>query len=92
MKLNQQGMEDSVVPPAMTDYVARVLPNAIVHKLQNHGHFSYFYFCDECHREIMSTLFGEPQGPVEIDYQDPIKEDDYDDDDGQSQTFAKFSS
>ncbi|CAK9185960.1 unnamed protein product, partial [Ilex paraguariensis] len=51
-----QGMDDQVVPPSMTDYVARVLPNAIVHKLPDEGHFSYFFFCDECHRQIFSTL------------------------------------
>ncbi|KAI7755516.1 hypothetical protein M8C21_031690 [Ambrosia artemisiifolia] len=79
-----QGMEDLVVPPVMTDYVARVLPNAVVHKLPNQGHFSYFYFCDECHREILSTLFGEPRGPVQILDVNPIKEED--DGHGQSQT------
>ncbi|XAR69041.1 hypothetical protein NMG60_11000493 [Bertholletia excelsa] len=59
-----QGMDDLVVPPPMTDYVARVLPNAAVHKLPDEGHFSYFFFCNECHRQILSTLFGSPQGPV----------------------------
>lgn len=53
----------------MTDYVGRVLPSAIVHKLPDEGHFSYFYFCDECHKTILFTLFGEPQGPVEISNQ-----------------------
>ncbi|XP_071697576.1 uncharacterized protein [Rutidosis leptorrhynchoides] len=67
-----QGMEDLVVPTSMTDYVARVLPSAIVHKLPDEGHFSYFYFCDECHRTILSTLFGEPQGPIGIDDQAPL--------------------
>lgn len=67
-----QGMEDLVVPPCMTDYVARVLPNAIVHKLPNEGHFSYFYLCDECHRTILSTLFGEPEGPLQIHHQPPL--------------------
>ncbi|KAJ0952696.1 putative alpha/beta hydrolase-1 [Helianthus annuus] len=79
-----QGMEDLVVPPVVTDYVARVLPNAVVHKVPNQGHFSYFYFCDECHREILSTLFGEPQGPLEVLDQEVIKEEE--DGDGQSQT------
>ncbi|GFZ11120.1 alpha/beta-Hydrolases superfamily protein [Actinidia rufa] len=59
-----QGMEDEVVPPAMTDYVARVLPSAVVHKLPDEGHFSYFIFCDECHRQIFSALVGSPQGPL----------------------------
>ena len=57
------------MPTSMTDYVSRVLPNATVHKLPDHGHFSYFYFCDECHRTILLTLFGEPQGPVGIRHQ-----------------------
>ena len=60
----KQGMEDEVVPPVTTDYVARVLPSAVVHKLPDEGHFSYFIFCDECHRQIFSTLFGSPQGPL----------------------------
>lgn len=61
-----QGTNDTIVPTSMTDYVARVLPNAIVHKLPDQGHFSYFYFCDECHRKTLLTLFGEPQGPLEV--------------------------
>lgn len=61
----EQGMNDRVVPPSVTDYVVRVLPGAIVHKLPNEGHFSYFFFCDECHRQIFSTLFGIPQGPLD---------------------------
>lgn len=60
-----QGMDDQVVPPSMTDYVGRVLPTATVHMLPNEGHFSYFFFCDECHRHIFYTLFGTPQGPLD---------------------------
>ncbi|KAL3839627.1 hypothetical protein ACJIZ3_024218 [Penstemon smallii] len=60
-----QGMDDMVVPPSMTDYVARILPNAILHRLPEEGHFSYFFLCDECHSKIFSTLFGPPQGPLE---------------------------
>ncbi|XP_044483636.1 uncharacterized protein LOC123209597 [Mangifera indica] len=59
-----QGMDDRVVPPLMTDFVHRILPGAAVHKLPYEGHFTYFYFCDECHRQIFSTLFGTPQGPL----------------------------
>ncbi|CAK9154572.1 unnamed protein product [Ilex paraguariensis] len=70
-----QGMDDQVVPPSMTDYVARVLPNAIVHKLPDEGHFSYFFFCDECHRQIFSTLFGSPQGPLKSTDQTSIQGD-----------------
>ncbi|KAK3021347.1 hypothetical protein RJ639_045980 [Escallonia herrerae] len=70
----KQGMDDQVVPPSMTDYVARVLPNAVVHKLPEEGHFSYFFFCDKCHKEIFSTLFGSPQGPIRTDQQKPSKD------------------
>ncbi|XP_043696153.1 uncharacterized protein LOC122646630 [Telopea speciosissima] len=59
-----QGMDDGIVPPSMTDYVHRVLPGATIHKLSGEGHFSYFCFCDECHRQIFSTLFGAPLGPL----------------------------
>ncbi|XP_017977741.1 PREDICTED: uncharacterized protein LOC18597904 [Theobroma cacao] len=60
-----QGMDDKAVPPAMMNYISRVLPGAIMHKLPNEGHFSFFYFCDECHRQILSTLLGSPQGPLD---------------------------
>lgn len=62
-------MDDRVAPPSMTDYISRVIPEATVHRLPNEGHFSYFYFCDECHKQIFSTLFGEPQGPIELSEQ-----------------------
>ncbi|KAI4322227.1 hypothetical protein L6164_021938 [Bauhinia variegata] len=61
-----QGMDDKVVPPSMTDFVHHVLPGAAVHKLPYEGHFTYFYFCDECHRQIFTTIFGTPQGPLSI--------------------------
>ncbi|KAG7964520.1 hypothetical protein I3843_09G175400 [Carya illinoinensis] len=61
-----QGMDDRVIPPSVVDYIVRVLPEAIVHKLPNEGHLSYFFFCDECHRQIFSTLFGVPQGPLDL--------------------------
>lgn len=61
-----QGMEDQVVPPPITDYVSRVLPGATMHKLPNEGHFSYLFFCDECHRQIFSALFETPQGPLNL--------------------------
>ncbi|OIW21548.1 hypothetical protein TanjilG_06241 [Lupinus angustifolius] len=60
-----QGLDDRVVPPSMTEYIGRVLPEAMIHKLPNEGHFSYYFFCDECHKQIFSTLFGTPQGPIE---------------------------
>ncbi|KAF7119278.1 hypothetical protein RHSIM_Rhsim13G0092400 [Rhododendron simsii] len=70
-----QGMEDKVVPPSMTDFVQRVIPGAMVHKLLYDGHFTYFYFCDECHKQIFTTLFGNPQGPLPAEVEDrtPIK-------------------
>ncbi|KAM7264386.1 hypothetical protein ACFE04_002069 [Oxalis oulophora] len=61
-----QGMDDTVVPPSITEYISRILPTADIHRLQNEGHFSYFFFCDECHRQIFSTLFGSPQGPLDL--------------------------
>lgn len=66
-----QGMDDLVVPPSMTDYVARTLPNAAVHKLPGEGHFSYLFLCDDCHRQIFSTLFGSTQGPLEVTDETP---------------------
>ncbi|GAV82277.1 Abhydrolase_6 domain-containing protein [Cephalotus follicularis] len=60
-----QGMDDQVMPPSLTDYISRVLPMAIMHRVPNEGHFSYFFFCDECHWQIFSILFGSPQGPLE---------------------------
>ncbi|KAI3935282.1 hypothetical protein MKW92_006361 [Papaver armeniacum] len=61
-----QGMDDQVVSPSTTEFVHRLLPGATIHKLPIEGHFSFFYFCDECHRQIFSTLFGTPQGPIII--------------------------
>lgn len=58
-------MDDQAVPQGMIDHISRVLPGATMHKLPNEGHFSFFFFCDECHRQIFSTLFGSPQGPLE---------------------------
>uniref|UniRef100_A0ACD5XJE6 Uncharacterized protein n=1 Tax=Avena sativa TaxID=4498 RepID=A0ACD5XJE6_AVESA len=60
-----QGMDDRVVPPSSTEFARRMVPGATVHKLLDEGHFSYFCFCDECHRQIFSTLFGTPQGPID---------------------------
>lgn len=71
---NEQGMDDVVVPPSMTDYVARVLPSAVVHKLPDEGHLSYLFFCEKCHRQIFSTLFGNSQGPLESKEQNPSSE------------------
>lgn len=75
MHLSWQGMDDRVVPPSMTEYVRRVVPGATVHRLLDEGHFSYFCFCDECHRQVFSILFGIPQGPLpETSGEDPVQE------------------
>ncbi|KAK6138043.1 hypothetical protein DH2020_028207 [Rehmannia glutinosa] len=66
-----QGAEDTVVPPSMSDFVHRVVPDVMLHKLPYEGHFSYFYFCDECHRQIFTVVFGNPQGPL-APKEDPI--------------------
>ncbi|XP_010553013.1 PREDICTED: uncharacterized protein LOC104823242 isoform X2 [Tarenaya hassleriana] len=59
-----QGMDDEVAPPAMVEYISRVIPEATVHRLPREGHFSFFLFCDDCHRNIFSALFGHPKGPL----------------------------
>ncbi|KAE8717262.1 Alpha/beta-Hydrolases superfamily protein isoform 2 [Hibiscus syriacus] len=51
-----QGMDDQAVPQGMIDYISRVLPGATINNLPNEGHFSFFFFCDDCHRQIFSTL------------------------------------
>ncbi|CAI0471531.1 unnamed protein product [Linum tenue] len=60
-----QGADDHVVPPSAAEYISRVIPGATLHKLPNEGHFSYFFFCKECHRRIFSTLFGDALGPLD---------------------------
>uniref|UniRef100_A0A1D1ZBY9 Uncharacterized protein yraE n=1 Tax=Anthurium amnicola TaxID=1678845 RepID=A0A1D1ZBY9_9ARAE len=66
-----QGMDDQVVSPSMSEFVRRVVPGATVHTLSGEGHFSYFWFCDECHRHVFSTLFGIPQGPLHMAAESP---------------------
>ncbi|CAL5352696.1 unnamed protein product [Camellia sinensis] len=70
-------MNDRVVPPSMTDFVQRLLPGAMVHKLLYDGHFTYYYFCDECHRQIFTTIFGNPQGPpaAKVDSEEIMEEE-----------------
>jgi hypothetical protein len=65
ISVSLKGMEDRVAPPSMSDYISRMIPEATVHKIRNEGHFSFFYFCDECHRQIFYALFGEPKGQLE---------------------------
>ncbi|XP_051132307.1 uncharacterized protein LOC127252242 [Andrographis paniculata] len=61
-----QGLDDPVAPQSTLEYMGRALPTATIHRLPEEGHFSYFSLCDECHRKIFLTLFGNPRGPVEI--------------------------
>lgn len=73
-----QGMEDMVVPPSACQYLRRVLPDAMVHSILYEGHFTYFYFCDECHKQVFSTVFGDPQGPIipeVVQVQTPIQDE-----------------
>lgn len=70
-----QGLDDHVVPHQMTDYVARILPRVVVHKLPDEGQFSYFFFCDECHRQMFLTILGSPQGPLEENIDAPTEDD-----------------
>ncbi|XXG81139.1 hypothetical protein AAC387_Pa09g1841 [Persea americana] len=70
-----QGIDDQLVPPSMTEFAGRVLPGATLHRLPGEGHFSYFCFCDECHRQIFSTLFGTPRGPLSMEDQTLTKGD-----------------
>lgn len=71
-----------MVPPSISDFVQRVLPDAILHKLPYEGHFTYFYFCDECHRQIFTIVFGNPQGPLTQEHNQAPIDDDGDGDEG----------
>ncbi|KAG9453365.1 hypothetical protein H6P81_006269 [Aristolochia fimbriata] len=69
-----QGMDDHVVSPAMSNFVHRIVPGAAVHWLPDEGHFSYFYLCEECHRNIFLTLFGPPEGPLDWTDEEVVEE------------------
>lgn len=62
-----QGTEDKLVPLVMSEYVNRLLPQVELHKLEGEGHYSWFFNCDLCHRELFKTLFGEVAGIEELD-------------------------
>ncbi|KZV35141.1 hypothetical protein F511_06847 [Dorcoceras hygrometricum] len=79
-----QGGEDRVVPPSMSDFVQRVLPDVMLHKLPYEGHFTYFYFCDECHSHMFSTVFGNPRGPLSRDVDQGPNDDEDQNTDGSS--------
>eukprot|EP00250_Pteridium_aquilinum_P011034 c19795_g1_i1 orf=289-1833(+) len=57
-----QGTEDRIVPFGINEFAVRMVPQAVLHRLEGEGHFSYFWFCDKCHRNIFLTLFKEPEG------------------------------
>lgn len=61
------GTEDKLVPLVMSEYVNRLLPQVELHKLEGEGHYSWFFNCDLCHRELFKTLFGEVAGIEELD-------------------------
>lgn len=74
-----------MVPPSMSEFVQRVLPDVILHELPYEGHFTYFYFCDECHRQIFTIVFGNPQGPLTQELnRAPIDDDDDGDEDSET--------
>lgn len=70
-----QGMDDEVVPPSMADCISRLLPQATIHRLPDEGHFSFYFFCDECHQQMFSTLFGVPRGPLDKKVEVDINEE-----------------
>ena len=46
----------------MSEYAKRILPHVELHKLEGEGHYSWFFSCDRCQRELLTTLFGEVAG------------------------------
>lgn len=67
-----QGTDDLVIPPSMAEFTRRLIPGVTVHRLLGEGHFSYYCFCDDCHEQIFSTLFGTPQGPKSTPHEDDL--------------------
>jgi len=57
----------------MSEYAKRLLPQVELHKLEGEGHYSWFFNCDSCHRELFKTLFGEVEGIEELD--NPVVQD-----------------
>lgn len=66
-----QGTEDKIVPLAYSEYAARLVPHVQLHKLEGEGHFSWFCYCDTCHRNLFKILFGEVEGLHELDAPEP---------------------
>jgi hypothetical protein len=69
-----QGTEDNIAPLVMSKYADRLLPQVELHELEGEGHYSWFFNCDQCHRELFKTLFGEVEGLEELD--NPVVADD----------------
>lgn len=71
--MDLQGTDDQHVPATMNDYAKRmILRNnfpkrsdspVYFHTLEGEGHFSWFWFCDDCHRAIFNALF-QPQEEI----------------------------
>jgi hypothetical protein len=68
------GTEDNIAPLVMSKYADRLLPQVELHELEGEGHYSWFFNCDQCHRELFKTLFGEVEGLEELD--NPVVADD----------------
>lgn len=73
-----QGTEDKISPLVMSEYVKRLLPQVELHRLEGEGHFSWFFSCPQCHRELFKILFGEVEGLEEalkepVKYEEPVK-------------------
>lgn len=62
-----QGTDDEIAPLVMSTYAKRILPQVELHELEGEGHYSWFFNCDQCHRELFKTLFGEVAGLEELD-------------------------
>lgn len=69
-----QGTEDKIAPLVMSEYVKRLLPQVELHRLEGEGHFSWFFNCPRCHRELFKTLFGEVEGLEELDEPEVVPE------------------
>ncbi|BFI30615.1 hypothetical protein MPTK2_3g13910 [Marchantia polymorpha subsp. ruderalis] len=64
-----QGTDDQLVPVTINNVAKRLVEQndlldleaksspVKLHYLPGEGHFSWFWFCDECHRRIFQTLF-----------------------------------
>ncbi|CAM6081918.1 unnamed protein product [Calypogeia fissa] len=70
-----QGTDDQQVPATFNEYAKRMIEirdvskrtddRVNLHILDGEGHYSWFWFCDECHRTILTSLFqlGAVSGP-----------------------------